>query len=138
MRLLFVFCIIHEIFQQWKLKYIITRSTFIAKQNWKGTRDKRLNRSKDWEWWQALALRLSSITYCVCGYHVYRHIWDAALCETLVCGRKPTKEKYRYTFAVINFNVQPRNSFSNDNFWIYSTSNLMTCCHGKIVLVQIR
>ena len=40
------------------------------------------------------------ITYSVRGYHVYHHVWDAALRETLVCGRKPMNEKYRYVFAV--------------------------------------
>ena len=40
------------------------------------------------------------ITYDVRGYHVYRHIWDEALSEMLVCGRKATNEKYRYAFAV--------------------------------------
>ena len=93
-------------FQHWKLKYTITHSYLFARWNWKGTRDKHLTRSKDWQWWQVLALELSSITYCVCGYHVYCHVRDAALCEMLVCERKPTNEKYRYAFAVINFNVQ--------------------------------
>ena len=37
------------------------------------------------------------ITYSI---HVYRHVWDAALSETLVCGRKVTDEKYRCAFAV--------------------------------------
>ena len=41
------------------------------------------------------------ITYSVCGYLVYCHVPDAGLRETLVCGRKPTNEKYRYVFAVI-------------------------------------
>ena len=26
---------------------------------------------------------------CVCGYHVYNDIWEAAVGETLVCVREP-------------------------------------------------
>ena len=40
------------------------------------------------------------ITYCIRGYHVYRHIWDAAVGETLVCEREPTNDKDRYAVAV--------------------------------------
>ena len=40
------------------------------------------------------------ISYCIHGYHVYGHVWDAALSVTLVCGRKATNEKYRYAFVV--------------------------------------
>ena len=28
------------------------------------------------------------ITYCICDYHVYCHIWDAGLSELLACGGK--------------------------------------------------
>ena len=45
------------------------------------------------------------ITYGVCGYHVYRHVWDAALREMLVCGRKPMNEKNRYVLILQYFNV---------------------------------
>ena len=40
------------------------------------------------------------IACCVCGYHVYREIWEAAVGETLVCEREPQNGKDRYAVAV--------------------------------------
>ena len=32
----------------------------------------------------------------ICGYHVYRIIWDAAIGEDWVCEREPSNEHDRY------------------------------------------
>ena len=37
---------------------------------------------------------------CVRGYHVYRHIWSAAVGEVLSCEREPTNSRDRYAVAV--------------------------------------
>ena len=37
---------------------------------------------------------------CVRGYHVYRHIWSAAVGEVLFCEREPTNSRDRYAVAV--------------------------------------
>lgn len=35
------------------------------------------------------------------GYHVYHHIWAAAVGEVLNCDREPTNDKDRYAVAVV-------------------------------------
>ena len=41
------------------------------------------------------------IACCICGYHIYREIWEAAVgVETLVCEREPQNGKDRYAVAV--------------------------------------
>ena len=37
---------------------------------------------------------------CIRGYHVYRHIWSAAVGEVLSCEREPTNSRDRYAVAV--------------------------------------
>ena len=36
----------------------------------------------------------------VCGYHVYRIIWDTAIGEDWVCEREPSNEHDRYAVAI--------------------------------------
>ena len=38
---------------------------------------------------------------CICGYHVYKEIWAAALGEQLVCEREPYNPSDRYAVAVV-------------------------------------
>ena len=38
---------------------------------------------------------------CVCGYHVYKNRWAAAVGELLTCSRGPTNGSNRYAFAMI-------------------------------------
>lgn len=45
------------------------------------------------------------ISSCVRGYHVYRHIWAAAVGEELECAREPTNASDRYSVAVIKDGV---------------------------------
>ena len=37
---------------------------------------------------------------CVCGYHIYQRVWDAAIGENLTCRQEPTNESDRYAVAV--------------------------------------
>ena len=37
---------------------------------------------------------------CVRGYHVYQHIWSAAVVEVLSCEREPTNSRDRYAVAI--------------------------------------
>ena len=37
---------------------------------------------------------------CVCGYHIYNDIWEAAVGEMLVCLREPKNTHDRYAAAV--------------------------------------
>ena len=37
---------------------------------------------------------------CVCGYHVYNDIWEAAVGEVLVCVREPRNAYDKYAVAV--------------------------------------
>ena len=41
------------------------------------------------------------IACCVHGYHIYRHFWEAAVGETLICKREPTNHNDRNAVAVI-------------------------------------
>lgn len=41
-------------------------------------------------------------TYCVRGYHMYSHVWEAALRETLEYGRKPLMKSMVMFFAAKN------------------------------------
>ena len=41
------------------------------------------------------------VSCCVRGYHVYHHIWAAAVGEELICEREPTNDKDRYAVAVL-------------------------------------
>ena len=36
---------------------------------------------------------------CVCGYHVYKNIWDASIGEELACQREPSNGVDRYVVA---------------------------------------
>ena len=38
---------------------------------------------------------------CVRGYHVYAHIWEAAVGEVLDCRREPENANDRYAMAVV-------------------------------------
>ena len=37
---------------------------------------------------------------CVCGYHIYKDIWDAVIGEELLCERQPDNRSDCYTVAV--------------------------------------
>ena len=37
---------------------------------------------------------------CVCGYHVYQKVWEAAVKETLVCSKKAKIRYDQYVVAV--------------------------------------
>ena len=38
---------------------------------------------------------------CIRGYHVYKHIWEAAIGEELDCRREPDNPNDRYAVAVV-------------------------------------
>ena len=42
---------------------------------------------------------------CVRGYHIYKHIWEAVVGETVECQREPCNMKDRYAVAVIKDGV---------------------------------
>ena len=81
-------------------------------------------------WWaliEEIALRAEEMACekemacCVRGYHIYKHIWTAAIGEVLVCSREPTnvvvvKLYLRKTFLYV-FLVQKY--FYNDVKAIY-------------------
>ena len=48
-----------------------------------------------------MGTREYEIACCVHGYHIYRHIWEAAVGETLICEREPTNHNDRNAVAVI-------------------------------------
>ena len=37
---------------------------------------------------------------CLRGYHMYKEIWEAATCETLVCVAEPANSHNRNTAAI--------------------------------------
>ena len=43
----------------------------------------------------------TKISSCVCGYHVYKDIWAAAICELVTCTREPANAVDRYAVAVL-------------------------------------
>ena len=42
---------------------------------------------------------------CVCGYHFYHSIWDAAIGEHLECRREPLNRRDRYAVAVLKDDI---------------------------------
>ena len=43
----------------------------------------------------------TEVPSCVCGYHVYKDRWAAAVGDFLTCSREPTYTSDRYAVAVI-------------------------------------
>ena len=68
------------------------------------------------------------ITYCIRGYHVYPHVWDAALSETLVHLRKATNEKYRYALVVEKSGTI--GGCTNDVLSVQEVVKLLSFCLG--------
>ena len=48
-----------------------------------------------------MGTREYEIACCVRGYHIYRHIREATVGETLICKREPTNHNDRYAVAVL-------------------------------------
>ena len=44
-----------------------------------------------------------AIEFCVCGYHVYKDIWEAAIGEELPCEQEPRNTKDRYAGAASKY-----------------------------------
>ena len=38
---------------------------------------------------------------CICGYHVYKNLWDASIGEDILCEREPLNDADRYAVAVL-------------------------------------
>ena len=65
---------------------------------------------------------------CVCGYHIYKDIWDTVIGEELRCEREPDNGSDRYAVAIkIIIGHMPRKISQACSLFL-RRGNEITCC----------
>ena len=65
---------------------------------------------------------------CVCGYHTYEDIWEAAVGEELLCKREPNNMRDSYAVAVIKDDCVVEVLQQYTRIVIFETSHVKTRC----------